>query len=67
MIVIFDCAGGNFTFSLPKGRQKKKKVFSLLEFMVSLFMRKGARIYNREKTVASISGAGKTGQLCVKE
>ena len=30
-------------------------------------MTKEARIYNREKTVSSISGAGKTGQLHVKE
>ena len=29
-------------------------------------MTKGARIYNGEKTVSSISGAGKTGQLHVK-
>ena len=28
---------------------------------------KGARIYNGEKAVSSISGAGKTGQLHVKE
>ena len=28
---------------------------------------KEARIYNGEKTVSSISSAGKTGQLCVKE
>ena len=28
---------------------------------------KEARIYNGEKTVSSISGAGKTGQLHVKE
>ena len=28
---------------------------------------KGARIYNGEKPVSSISGAGKTGQLHVKE
>ena len=32
-----------------------------------LFMTKEARIYNGEKTVPSISGAGKTGQLHVKE
>ena len=31
------------------------------------FMTKEARIYNREKTASSISGAGKTGQLHVKE
>ena len=30
-------------------------------------MTKEARIYNGEKTVSSISGAGKTGQLHVKE
>ena len=29
-------------------------------------MTKEARIYNGEKTVSSISGAGKTGQLRVK-
>ena len=28
---------------------------------------KEPRIYNGEKTVSSISGAGKSGQLCVKE
>ena len=30
-------------------------------------MTKEARIYNEEKTESSISGAGKTGQLHVKE
>jgi len=30
-------------------------------------MRNEARIYNGEKTVSSITGAGKTGQLHVKE
>ena len=30
-------------------------------------MTKGARIYNGEKTVSSISGAGRTGQLHVNE
>jgi len=30
-------------------------------------MAKEARIYNGEKTLSSISGAGKTGQLHVKE
>ena len=28
---------------------------------------KEARIYNEAKTDSSINGAGKTGQLCVKE
>ena len=32
-----------------------------------LSMTKEARIYNEEKTVSSIIGAGKTGQLNVKE
>ena len=32
-----------------------------------LSMTKEAKIYNGEKTVSSISGAGKTGQLHVKE
>ena len=35
--------------------------------MVSLSLIKEARIYNGEKTVSSISGAGKNGQLHVKE
>ena len=35
--------------------------------MVTLSLIKEARIYNGEKTVSSISGAGKTGQLNVKE
>ena len=34
---------------------------------VNSSMRKEARTYNGEKTVSSISGAGKTGQLPVKE
>ena len=35
--------------------------------MVNKSMTKEARIYNGEKTVSSISGAGKTGHLRVKE
>ena len=35
--------------------------------MVTLFLIKVARIYNGEKTACSISGAGKTGQLHVKD
>ena len=34
--------------------------------MVTLFFIKEARIYNGEKTASSTSGAGKTGQLHVK-
>ena len=35
--------------------------------MGTLFLTKEARIYNGAKTVSSVSGAGKTGQLHVKE
>ena len=34
--------------------------------MVTLSLTKEVKIYNGEKTVSSISGAGKTGQLFVK-
>ena len=35
--------------------------------MSTLFLTKEARIYNGKKTAPLINGAGKTGQLCVKE
>ena len=35
--------------------------------MVTLFLIKEARIHKGEKTASSISGAGETGQLHVKE
>ena len=35
--------------------------------MVNYSMTKKARIYNREKTVSSTSGAGKTGQPYIKQ
>ena len=35
--------------------------------MTNESMTEMARIYNGEKTISSISGAGKTGQLRVKE
>ena len=35
--------------------------------MGTLFFTKEARIYNGAKTASSINGAGKTGELCVKE
>ena len=35
--------------------------------MDTLSLTKEARIYNGEKTVSSVSGAGKTGQIQVKE
>ena len=34
---------------------------------IHLFLMKEARIYNEAKTASSINGAGKTGQLHVKE
>ena len=38
-----------------------------MHILVTLFLIKDARIYNGEKTPSSIGGAGKTGQLHVKE
>ena len=35
--------------------------------MRTLFLTKEARIYNGAKTASSVNGAGKTGQLHVKE
>jgi len=35
--------------------------------MGTLFLRQEARTYNEAKTASSINGAGKTGQLHVKE
>ena len=35
--------------------------------MGTLCLAKEARIYNGEKRASSISGTGKTGQLCAKE
>ena len=35
--------------------------------MGTLFFTKDARIYNEAKTTSSIDGAGKTGQLHIKE
>ena len=35
--------------------------------MDTISLTKGAKIYNREKTVSSTSGAGKSEQLHVKE
>ena len=36
------------------------------EYM-GIFLAKEARIYNEEKTVSLVSGAGKTGQFYIKE
>ena len=35
--------------------------------MNNLSLKKGAKVYNEEKTISSTSGAGKTGQPCAKE
>ena len=35
--------------------------------METLFLTKEAKIYNKEKTASSVSGAGKTGQPHVRE
>ena len=35
--------------------------------MGTLFLTKQAKIYNRAETASSVSGAGETGQLHVKE
>ena len=35
--------------------------------MDNLSVMKEVKIYNGEKTVSSISGAGKTSQVCIKE
>ena len=48
---------------MQQGRKPRDKPAPV----VTLFLIKEARIYNGEKTVSSISGAGKTGQLYVKE
>ena len=34
---------------------------------INLRRTKEARLYNGEKTVSSVNGVGKTGQLCTKE
>ena len=49
----------------PQGQPLRSK--DPVAHMVTLSLIKEARIYNGEKTASSISGAGKTGQLHVKE
>ena len=51
--------------SMEQERKLRDKPTHL--WSTNLCMTKEARIYNGEKTVSSISGAGKTGQLHVKE
>ena len=50
--------------SMEQDRKPRDKPTHIL---VTLSLTKEARIYHGEKTVSSISGAGKTGQLHVKE
>ena len=45
----------------------KIKIKKIVPHMVNLSLIKEARVYSGEKTASSISGAGKTGQLHVKE
>ena len=52
-----DEVGQDVGFNTPMGTS----------FILFFFFTKEARIYNGEKTASSISGAGKTGQLRVKE
>jgi len=47
--------------------QNRKPRNKPVHLWVPCFFTKEARKYNRTKTVFSINGAGKTGQLCVKE
>ena len=50
--------------SMEQGRKPRDKTHTP---MVTLSLIKEARVYNGEKTASSISGAGKTRQLHVKE
>ena len=50
--------------SMEQYRKSRNKPTHLWSIKVKT---KEARIYNGEKTASSISDAGKTGQLCVKE
>ena len=47
--------------------QNRKPGDKSMHLKGTLSLTKEAKIYNGEKTVSSISGAAKTGQLCVKE
>ena len=49
------------------GRQTPNHCATKEAPVVTLFLIKEARIYNGEKTASSIRGAGKTGELHVKE
>jgi len=47
--------------------QDRKSINKPMHLWVPYFLTKEARIYNGAKTASSINGAGKTGQLHVKE
>ena len=47
--------------------QDRKSRNKPMHLWVPIFFTKEARIYNRAKTASSINGAGKTGQIHVKE
>ena len=49
---------------MEQGRKPRNKPMDL---MGTLFLTEEARIYNGAETASSINGAGKTGQLHVKE
>ena len=51
----------------PKEQDRKPRNKDIHAPMGTLFLTKEARIYNGTKTASSINGAGKTGQLHVKE
>ena len=48
---------------MEQNREPRDKIHALMD---TLSLTKEAKIYNGQKTVYSTSGAGKTGQLCVK-
>ena len=50
-----------------RSMEQDRKPRDIQAYMVTLSLIKEARIYNGEKTASSVSGAGKTGQLHVKE
>ena len=52
---------------LTEAEDVKKRCKNTQNCTTKIFMTKEARIYNGAETVSSINGAGKTGQLHVKE
>ena len=58
------CGTGTKTEIQTNGTRQKEITLAPMD---TLFLTKEARIYNGAKTASSINGAGKTGQLHVKE